>query len=84
MEIDERTARAKFDIPIDSIIVKTQDVKVGDLVVFSWPSMNYVVEEVEYTRTGRVVHRHSGTSWSSYNPDELLWISCPRDGRNAV
>jgi hypothetical protein len=56
-------------------LVKAQDVRVGDRVVFLTARYDYTVERVETTKIGMIRHHHSNeTASSSYWPDELLYV----------
>lgn len=50
--------------------------KFGDKVCFAMKSADYVVTEVEITRTGMIRHHYRDGS-SSYWPHELLYVYDP-------
>ncbi len=55
------------------VLVKAENVRLGDRVCFDMESANYVVTNMEQTPVGMVRHHHN-TGSNSYWPHELVYV----------
>jgi hypothetical protein len=64
----------------NSTLRKVENVGNGDTVEVTLGGENYVVESVEKTSTGRILHKHAAGN-SSYWPGQLVWVVVPPEWR---
>ena len=55
------------------VLMKAENVRVGDKVCFDMESANYVVTDIERTQIGMVRHQHK-TGSNSYWPNEPVYV----------
>lgn len=57
------------------VLIKAENVTVGDIVRFKEPCGDYIVEEVSTNKIGQVQHiADSGCRTCGYNRGELLYV----------